>query len=76
MPTTFIRVSGLNSDRLELYNFTEFVNFNIKFVGIVVVCHFLDVFLRFTFYVELAVHWMASITDENDMCEHNKFARY
>ena len=72
MSATYCRVSGLNSDRLELYNLTEFVDFNVKLVGIVVACHFLGMFLRFTFYVKLVVHWMASIADENDMCGHNR----
>ena len=60
---TYCRVSELNSERLELYNLTEFVDFYIKFVIIVSVCNFFGTFFRFAFYVKLVVHWMTTITN-------------
>lgn len=62
--------------KLEMYFLTKFVNFNVKVVGVVVACHFLCTFLRFTFYVKFIVHWMSAIANENDMCVHCFCARY
>lgn len=67
MSATLFRVSGLNSMRLEIDFLTEFVDFNVKIVNIVVACYYLSAFLRFTFYVKLIVHWMATTANKNDV---------
>ena len=67
MSVTLFRVNGLNSERLELYNLTEFVDFYIKFIIIVSTCYFLSTFFRFAFYVKLVVHWMTTTANKNDV---------
>lgn len=67
MSATLFRVSELNSMRLELYNLTEFVDFNVKVGNIVVACYYLSAFFRFAFYVKLIVHWMTTTTNKNDV---------
>jgi hypothetical protein len=57
-------------NRLEIYFFTEFVDFNIEFTRIVVMCYFLSTLFRFTFHVELVVHRVTTVRYQNDMCVH------